>query len=121
MATHGRGLGRREGRPVSCAAQRFFGDVRVEIKARVLEGVDASPGEISLLFAAPEPGIGVNETDGYCLQFGADRFTSRFALHARVAADRRHGVGVAKADHVQVVRVEDEAAAEFQFAPDEFG
>ncbi|GMV79682.1 MAG: hypothetical protein AMXMBFR7_08660 [Planctomycetota bacterium] len=53
-------------------APHFLGDVRIEIQGFVNFG-DPDGGELSVLLGAPEPDLGVNETDGYCLQFGGDR------------------------------------------------
>lgn len=55
--------------------RRIMGDVRVELRGYI-EGSGAESGELSVLLCAPEPEPGVNETDGYCLQFGADWNTS---------------------------------------------
>ncbi|MCK6474565.1 MAG: protein kinase [Planctomycetes bacterium] len=58
---------------VLLSRNRFFGDVRLEIEGACSE---QDAGELSLMLAAPEPDVDVNETDGYCLQTGADGNTS---------------------------------------------
>ncbi|MBI3829236.1 MAG: protein kinase [Planctomycetes bacterium] len=60
---------------VLLSQRRYMGDVRIELTG-FGSGPGPEAGELSVLLCAPEPEPGVNETDGYCLQFGADWNTS---------------------------------------------
>ncbi|MCW8131906.1 MAG: tetratricopeptide repeat protein, partial [Planctomycetota bacterium] len=60
---------------VLLSQRRYLGDVRIEIQGQTI-GAGAETGELSVLLCMPEPEPGVNETDGYCLQVGADWNTS---------------------------------------------
>ncbi|MCZ7643941.1 MAG: serine/threonine protein kinase [Planctomycetota bacterium] len=102
---------------------RFPGDVRVELRGRAkLERPEG--GELSIFIGAPEPEAGVNETDGYALQFGCDANGAAKICkddvdvvinpEARIAANREYTVSAERIGNRLGLSVDGEELAHFE-------